>query len=331
MKSDRCSLSALLENFNSQPKESSLKLAITGNAIAMRGRAASRGSTVEPDESARVTWTLDAKRPGDASLKVTANTNGQSDIVEKQLLVHPDGIPIIEAKGGVVSGEESRAGVTLNVPEERRVSETTLTVRLTGDLGGTAAEAVPFLYESSYAGTGQTLEQFLPACGLQKVLEARGADIQSAEETSTQRPPSGLLGVIEETGEKSNPVFDADRVADAAKRGISNLAEMQLDDGGWGWFFGWGAVSNPFDTATVVHGLNRAKALGFEVDTDRIERGIEWLGRYEEEQIKQIRNYGVHAPPSAVEAGRRQRRRICLLYFGRTEETKSGYDRVPPA
>ena len=39
---------------------------------------------------------------------------------------------------------------------------------------------------------------------------------------------------------------------------------MQLGDGGWGWFSGWGEQSWPHTTATVVHGLQVAAANGVE-------------------------------------------------------------------
>ena len=39
------------------------------------------------------------------------------------------------------------------------------------------------------------------------------------------------------------------------KDGVERLTEMQLSDGGWGWFSGWGECSWPHTTALVVHGL----------------------------------------------------------------------------
>ena len=40
----------------------------------------------------------------------------------------------------------------------------------------------------------------------------------------------------------------------------SALADMQLTDGGWGWFSGCGEHSSPHTTAVVVHGLQIAQA-----------------------------------------------------------------------
>ena len=41
--------------------------------------------------------------------------------------------------------------------------------------------------------------------------------------------------------------------------GVQRLADMQLSDGGWGWFSGFGEHSSPHTTALVVHGLQVAR------------------------------------------------------------------------
>ena len=44
-----------------------------------------------------------------------------------------------------------------------------------------------------------------------------------------------------------------------AAAGVQRLADMQLSDGGWGWFSGFGEHSWPHTTAVVVHGLQIAR------------------------------------------------------------------------
>ena len=48
-----------------------------------------------------------------------------------------------------------------------------------------------------------------------------------------------------------NPVFDQAEVSRMVKDGVQKLTEMQLADGGWGWFSGWGEQSEPHTTAVV--------------------------------------------------------------------------------
>ena len=288
---DQCALSALLRNYQNQEREVRLQLSIDGDAVAMRGSAATRSSAVPPDKPADVSWTVDAHRPGDALLKVSAETDGKPDVIEKPLHVLADGLALIAAEGGFVGPGDSEKSVILHVPEKRREDETTFTVRLSTSLGGAAADAIPFLYDAPFAGTGQTLDRFLPAVALQRALQARGADIRPAKEDDAAPAKRGLR-LDQGTPKEGNPVFSMEAVSEAARKGMADLAGMQLDDGGWGWFFGWGAQSNPLDTATVVRGLSCAKRYGLEPDAERIARGVEWLKRYEEEQIKQIKNFG---------------------------------------
>ena len=59
-----------------------------------------------------------------------------------------------------------------------------------------------------------------------------------------------------------NPVFDEDEVAAMVSAGVKRLAAMQLSDGGWGWFSGYGEHSYPHTTALVVHGLQIARQNG---------------------------------------------------------------------
>ena len=61
------------------------------------------------------------------------------------------------------------------------------------------------------------------------------------------------------SGYEHNPVFDAAEVAKMAAAGVQRLADMQLSDGGWGWFSGYGEHSSPHTTAVVVHGLQIAR------------------------------------------------------------------------
>ena len=55
-----------------------------------------------------------------------------------------------------------------------------------------------------------------------------------------------------------NPVFDQEEVRRMVKEGVRRLTEMQLSDGGWGWFSGRGERSSAHTTAHVVHGLQIA-------------------------------------------------------------------------
>ncbi len=94
-----------------------------------------------------------------------------------------------------------------------------------------------------------------------------------------------------------NPVFDQDEVRRMVNRGVERLTEMQCSDGGWGWFSGWGEHSSPHTTALVVHGLEIARQNDVALVPGVLERGIEWLRRYQDQQAQLIKNAAVKDKP----------------------------------
>ncbi len=322
---DRATFAAVMRNYTSEPTRPSLKLNIVGNAIATRGQDASRTAVVKPDDPSRVSWTIDATEQGEASLSVEANVEGVSDSMEKRLRVFDDRIPTIESKAGLLGPGESSTSVMFTLPEDVHAGGTVLTVRVAASLGAAVADAIPFLFDSPRGGTGRAVERFLPALMLQRALKVRGADIRSPEESEAAaelpnqdaQSPVRLPGSLDE---EPNPVFDAGVVAEAAEKEIAALVGMQLDDGGWGWFYGWGEESNAFDTATAVAGLARAADFGIEVDAECMSRGFEWLKRHEEEQIRQIRNYGYTPYRQPYKPGVEDTDAFVFLVLSRREE-----------
>ena len=74
------------------------------------------------------------------------------------------------------------------------------------------------------------------------------------------------------------------------KDGVQRLTEMQLSDGGWGWFSGWGEQSYPHTTAVVVHGLQIARENDVALPPGVLERGIDWLKNYQDRQVQLLKN-----------------------------------------
>ena len=64
---------------------------------------------------------------------------------------------------------------------------------------------------------------------------------------------------------------------------------MQLSDGGWGWFSGFGEHSYPHTTAVVVHGLQLAEANGLALLPEVLPRGVAWLNTYQAEQVRLLK------------------------------------------
>ncbi|MFN9914195.1 MAG: hypothetical protein ACK53L_16520, partial [Pirellulaceae bacterium] len=87
-----------------------------------------------------------------------------------------------------------------------------------------------------------------------------------------------------------NPVFDNAEVARMVEAGLRRLTEMQNSDGGWGWFSGYGEQSWPHTTAVVVRGLLVARQADAAFVPDCLSRGLEWLARYQSEQLTLLKN-----------------------------------------
>jgi uncharacterized protein YfaS (alpha-2-macroglobulin family) len=75
-----------------------------------------------------------------------------------------------------------------------------------------------------------------------------------------------------------------------ARAGIQRLADMQLSDGGWGWFSGFGESSSPHTTALVVHGLQIARRNDQALPQGMLERGAAWLSSYQARQVELLQN-----------------------------------------
>jgi hypothetical protein len=88
-----------------------------------------------------------------------------------------------------------------------------------------------------------------------------------------------------------NPVFDEDEVQRMVKEGVTHLTNMQLSDGGWGWFSGWGEQSWPHTTAYVVHGLQVARENGVAIVPGTVDRGVAWLKNYQAEQVRLLKRW----------------------------------------
>lgn len=95
-------------------------------------------------------------------------------------------------------------------------------------------------------------------------------------------------------GKDFNPVFDDAEMNRIIRDGVKALTEMQLTDGGWGWFSGYGERSSAHLTAQVVHGLTMAQQNDVPVLPDVIQRGVEWLKTYQATELTKLREGDKH-------------------------------------
>src|SRR5262249_27665665 len=155
-------------------------------------------------------------------------------------------------------------------------------------------DALPYLVEYPYGCTEQTLNRFLPTVITQRILQRMNLDLKAIRDKRTNLNVQEIGDAQERAkGWKRfprNPVVDEEEVQEMTKAGVQALTGMQLSDGGWGWFSGFGEHSWPHTTAVVVHGLQIARQNDVALVPGILERGIEWLKNYQAQQLQMIKN-----------------------------------------
>ena len=257
----------------------------------------------------RVDWRVRVVREGQAVVRMKALSDEESDAMEMRFPAYVHGMLKTDSFCGVIRPEGSNAAVTIMVPRERRVEQSVLEVRYSPTLAGALVDALPYLVDYPYGCTEQTLDRFLPTVLVQKTLKDMGVDLKTIRDKRTNLNAQEIGNDKERAAqwkrtnppnpgvEERNPVFDEAVVTDMVKQGIKALTEMQVADGGWGWFSGFGEQSWPHTTAYVVHGLQVARLNGVAVPAGVTERGVAWLQKYQETELRKLRNaVGKHDP-----------------------------------
>jgi uncharacterized protein YfaS (alpha-2-macroglobulin family) len=97
-------------------------------------------------------------------------------------------------------------------------------------------------------------------------------------------------------------VFDEEKVGAMVREGLEDLTAMQLSDGSWGWFSGFGERPDTHITALVVHGLQAARKNDVALAPGVYERAVEWLKNYQAEQARRLRNAAAKVEPYKTQA-----------------------------
>lgn len=249
----------------------------------------------------RIDWRVKAAHEGEAVIRMSALTDVESDAVENRLPVQVHGMLKLDSYTGMLRSEDGVAKFEVDVPNERRAEETRLEVQYSPTLAGAMVDALPYLIDYPYGCTEQTLNRFLPAVVTQQTLRKLGLDLKEIQAKRTNLNAQELGDAAERAKQwkrfADNPVFDDAELAKIVKTGVQRLTEMQLTDGGWGWFSGWGEQSTAHTTATVVHGLQVAQANGVAIVPGVVERGVAWLTQYQDRQLAELANVGNDGKP----------------------------------
>ena len=257
--------------------------------------------TIPAGGEQRVDWRIRVEGPGLLTVRMKALTDEESDAMEQKFPVFVHGMLKTESFSGAIRPDGNTDTVHFTVPAERLPAQSRLEVRYSPTLAGAMVDALPYLVDYPYGCTEETLNRFLPTVLTQQTLLRAGVNLKEIQQKRTNlnaqeigddatRAQDWARGNPPNPGiEKREPVFDQAEVARMTQAGIERLASMQCDDGGWGWFSGWGEHSWPHTTALVVHGLQLARANGVQVPDELLQRGIHWLHDYQADQLSLLK------------------------------------------
>ncbi|MEP3481147.1 MAG: MG2 domain-containing protein [Fuerstiella sp.] len=290
--SDLITLSAVVHNYLDTAKTTTVMLETEGGQLQLLSDE-SQQVTIPAGGEVRVDWNVSVVASGEAKVRMKALTDEESDASELMVPCQVHGILKTESFTGVIKPDQSSASIDVNVPAERIEEQSRLEIRYSPSLAGAMVDALPYLLEYPYGCTEQTLNRFLPAAITQQTLKNMGLSLEEiqAKRTNLNAQELGDPAKRAEQWKRydSNPVFDQAAMQKIVTKGVTDLTNMQLSDGGWGWFSGTGERSSAHLTAQVVHGLTIAQANGVPVLPDVIQKGVQWLKNYQEVELRKLK------------------------------------------
>ena len=293
---DEAILSAIVNNDFATDKQVRVKLEIDGQTQLelMSGSAEEQTVTVKSHGQSRIDWRCRAIAEGEIKLRVTAIADGASDAVEQSLPILVHGFLKTDSFAGTVRRDVENSKIKFTVPDDRRVEQSELVVRVSPTLAMAMIDALPYLAEYPYGCTEQTLNRFLPTVITQRVLLDRNIDLAKLKEARNNLNAQELGDPNERRAQwkrfDRNPVYDRAEVDEMVASGVARLTNMQNGDGGWGWFSGTGEISTAHTTATVVRGLQVAVKNEVAIVPDVLQRGIAWLEQYQAAELQKLKN-----------------------------------------
>ena len=289
---DIITLSAVVHNYLDSAKSTQVVLESEGGQLEILGDA-EQVVKVEANGEVRVDWTVRVVASGEAKVRMLALTDEESDAAELKIPVKVHGILKTESFAGVIRPDSESATIKLNVPGERIEEQSRLEVRFSPTLAGAMVDALPYLIDYPYGCAEQTLNRFLPAAITQKTLVRMGIDLNEVRRKRTNLNAQELGDPTVRAAQwkryERNPVFDTGEMNLIVRTGVQDLTSMQLSDGGWGWFSGYGERSTAHLTSQVVHGLTLARQNDVPILPGVIERGVAWLKKYQADELQKLK------------------------------------------
>lgn len=249
---DQTQITALVHNESGAAQSATVSLEADG--LALDGEP-TQNLQIAPGAVGQIVWPVATDKSGVnfsnlAKLKLSARTqnpNGArlTDAVETQIPVRARGREKIENFVGTLQNgavlNQKLAFDSAAIPATSRVS-----VRITPTISDALVGALPYLVGFPYGCTEQTMSRFLPDILVQRTLRLRGANDERSQKLAQKLPAM-------------------------VRDGLTRLARMQHESGGWGW---WEAdEDDAWMTAYVLYGLAQAQKEGYDINPQMLDNG----------------------------------------------------------
>ncbi len=267
---DRASLKALVQNYTEKDQTLQVSMGLKGLEFANPKDGETRSLTVAPKKTVSFDVGIVAKTPGQATIQFLAKNEAVSDGFEIKIPILPYGTEDHQYSQGEVVPQGSPSNVELSFPPKANPSSTKLAVTLDSSLMAQLLGPVSYLVQYPYGCVEQTTSRLLGALTVANLYQT--------------------LGI-------SDPMLEK-RIPKVVKKGLKRLANLQHNDGGWGWWKN--DPDDPFMTAYAMYGLLRAQALGENVNAEILKKG----GAALEKMLKQ----GISSVPQMTSAMEEQNR-----------------------
>ncbi len=292
---DEVVLSGIVHNDLKDKQNVRAVLELDGKTLApLEGQATEQRFEIAPGGEHRFDWRVKVIAEGEATVRMKALAAGESDAVEKKFPVYVHGMLRQDAWSLAIRPDQGQGTIAFEVPDKRRPAQTRFEVRYSPSLAAAMVDALPFLVSYPHGCTEQTLNRFVPTVITQKVLLDLGLDLKAIRDKGVNLNAQELGDPVKRAQQwrryrknDQDPVFDEKVVKKMAAAGIDRLESMQANDGGWGWWPG-AAQGSVHLTAQVVDGLLQAQAAGADVPAGMLSRGLDWLARHEEEELRRL-------------------------------------------
>lgn len=229
---------------NHTGRDADVNLSMESSGAELTG-AEKRVVRVAKDASEAVDLVVSAKQAGTAQVTAKAwISGGASDGERKEFPVQPHGRLQTQTQSGEITGRDA-FDVSLLPNAPRGVGS--LKIFLSPTIATSMVQALDDLVDFPYGCVEQTMSRFGPAVDVARLLK----------ETGLKRPD-----------------LDA-KIPLVTKDGYARLARMQHSDGGWGWWEN--DKSDPFMTAFVLEGVDRASKAGYPARFLSTRKAVGWL------------------------------------------------------